>query len=66
MRRRCWPRCRHLNEVTLEAVLIGNAADALQGPPVTTVDFDCLVRSIRAREEADLEKDAPGRRRQRK
>lgn len=35
---------RHLNAIRLEAVLIGNAAAALQGAPVTTVDFDFLFR----------------------
>src|SRR4029079_15940880 len=33
-----------LHRAGLEAVLIRNAAAALQGPPVTTVDFDCLFR----------------------
>ena len=36
---------RYLNEISLEAVLIGNAAAALQGAPVTTIDFDFFFRS---------------------
>jgi predicted nucleotidyltransferase len=35
---------RALQEARLEAVLIGNAAAALRGAPVTTVDFDFLFR----------------------
>ncbi len=36
---------RRLNAIGLEAVLIGNAAAALQGAPVTTVDFDFLFHN---------------------
>jgi predicted nucleotidyltransferase len=39
---------RALNDLALDAVLIGNAAAALQGAPVTTVDFDFLFRKTPA------------------
>ena len=35
---------RALQEVGLEAVLIGNAGAAVQGAPVTTIDLDFLFR----------------------
>jgi predicted nucleotidyltransferase len=35
---------RLLNEHKIEAILIGNAAAALQGAPVTTIDFDFMFR----------------------
>jgi len=37
-----------LEKQGLEAVLIGNAAAALQGAPVTTVDFDFMFRKMPA------------------
>jgi hypothetical protein len=36
-----------LKDVGLEAVLVGNAAAALQGAPVTTLDFDFMFRKTR-------------------
>ena len=50
-----------LNKNRLEAILIGNAAAALQGAPVTTIDFDFLIRNTRSNQRklkqltADLE-----------
>ena len=35
---------RQLAALDFEVVLIGNAAAALQGAPVTTIDFDFLFR----------------------
>lgn len=43
---------RALGRCRLEAVLIGNAAAALHGAPVTTVDFDFMFR----KSEANVEK----------
>jgi predicted nucleotidyltransferase len=39
---------RALREQKLEAILIGNAAAALQGAPVTTIDFDFFIRRTTA------------------
>jgi len=39
---------RALSEYRLDAVLIGNAAAALHGAPVTTVDFDFMFRKTEA------------------
>ena len=36
-----------LDEARLEVVMIGNAAAALQGAPVTTLDFDFMFRKTR-------------------
>lgn len=39
---------RAMREARLEAILIGNAAAALQGAPVTTLDFDFMYRHSKA------------------
>lgn len=46
-----------LNEVQLEAILIGNGAAAIQGAPVTTVDLDFFYRETKRNSEK-LEKFA--------
>jgi hypothetical protein len=46
-----------LKSAGLEAILIGNAAAALHGAPVTTVDFDFLYR-VHARSAAKLKRFA--------
>jgi len=35
---------RHVHDLRFDVVLIGNAAAALQGAPVTTIDFDFMFR----------------------
>ena len=35
---------RQFSQVKLEAILVGNAAAALHGSPVTTIDFDFMFR----------------------
>jgi predicted nucleotidyltransferase len=47
-----------LAEAKLEAILIGNAGAALQGAPVTTVDFDFFYRTTSAGSEAKIRKVA--------
>ena len=47
MHSRYWRGSRALAEARLEAVLIGNAAAALRGAPVTTLDFDFCFRATR-------------------
>jgi predicted nucleotidyltransferase len=50
---------QQVHEARLDAVLIGNAAAALQGAPVTTVDFDFFFRKT-ARNVAKLKAIARG------
>ena len=40
--------CEALKKHSLEAILVGNAAAALQGAPVTTIDFDFMFRDTPA------------------
>ncbi len=39
---------RVLNKYRLEAVMVGNAAAALHGAPVTTLDFDFMFRKTKS------------------
>jgi hypothetical protein len=51
---------RHLEELRFDVVLIGNAAAALRGAPVTTADFDFMFRKtpVNARELKELARRA--------
>lgn len=41
-----WPRSlKALHDCRLDAILVGNAAAALHGAPVTTLDFDFMFRN---------------------
>jgi len=41
-----------LADVRLEAILIVNAAAAIHGAPVTTVDFDVLEKTLREKSQS--------------
>ena len=38
---------KSLTEAKLDAVMVGNAAAAIQGAPVTTVDIDFMIRDVK-------------------